>query len=285
MILVTILLLISSSLHDIKKNSFELYSVGSRNLLSRLDNISFGYERMHDVKNSTALSASTLKPLCTTEHDPNLFELPCVKDNNCPYVRFRCSKGHRWNAMPGAMNCLQCPTCNTKTKKINGITDQDSKISINERLYPLVKNYCISQGGELLSTKENVKGWASDMLVKCSKGHTFKTKINNLILGKNWCSKCREVDYEQTAAIFGGQYLGLVETNTDLPKRRRPAMWKCAEGHEFAEYVNNIRRSPQSKRKCSWCKICKKNGNIFVWDCDKYKSTIIKNSNDDFTMI
>jgi hypothetical protein len=121
------------------------------------------------------------------------------------------------------------------------------------------------------------------MHVKCNKGHTFKSKLNNLIIGKNWCSKCREVDYDQTAALFGGQYIGLVnnDSNSNLPKRRRPAMWRCAEGHEFIEYVNNIRRSPQSKRKCSWCKICKKEGYIFIWDNDKYKSKIIKPNDDD----
>jgi len=58
-------------------------------------------------------------------------------------------------------------------------------------------------------------------------------------------------------------------------------MWRCAEGHEFIEYVNNIRRSPQSKRKCSWCKKCKKEGYIFIWDNDKYKSKIIKPNDND----
>lgn len=108
-------------------------------------------------------------------------------------------------------------------------------------------------------------------------------KVNNLIVGNNWCSKCREVDYDYTAANFGGKFLGLSNNNnsSNLPKRRRPALWQCSEGHEFIEYVNNIRRSPQSKRKCSWCKICKKNGKTFIWENDKSIISTKNDNNDD----
>ena len=248
-------------------------------LLDRLNHVSFGYERMNasspTTLSSSSSSSSSLKTLCS---DNNLDELPCLKDNSCPYIRFRCSKGHRWNAMPGTMTCLECPVCKMSSKKIKGFTENELKLPINEKLYPVLSSYCQSNNGTLITTVNEIKGWTSDIHIKCSKGHIFKSKMNNLVLGKNWCSKCREVDYDQTAALFNGKFLGLVGDDDDRPKRRRPAMWRCAEGHEFIEYVNNIRRSPKSKRKCSWCKVCKKKGYLFVYDGDKYKSSSLLSS-------
>ena len=42
--------------------------------------------------------------------------LPCVSDGECPYLQFRCSKGHTWKAVPGSPVCFHCPVCQTARK-------------------------------------------------------------------------------------------------------------------------------------------------------------------------
>lgn len=88
-----------------------------------------------------------------------------------------------------------------------------------------------------------------------------------------------------TAKHFNGQFLGFVddissenqnnEFNTDkisteetatISLRLRRALWKCNKGHQFTEFAGNIRRPIGGKRKCSWCKICRKNGIDFEWN-------------------
>ena len=54
----------------------------------------------------------------TTFVNPLQAALPCVTDGECPYQQFRCSKGHRWKAVPGSPVCLHCPICQTARKVI-----------------------------------------------------------------------------------------------------------------------------------------------------------------------
>ena len=52
----------------------------------------------------------------TTFVNPLHAALPCVTEGECPYLQFRCSKGHRWNAVPGSPVCFHCPICQTARK-------------------------------------------------------------------------------------------------------------------------------------------------------------------------
>lgn len=52
----------------------------------------------------------------TTFANPLHAALPCVTDGECPYLQFRCSKGHTWKAVPGSPVCFHCPVCHTARK-------------------------------------------------------------------------------------------------------------------------------------------------------------------------
>jgi hypothetical protein len=64
-------------------------------------------------------------PLLIDEHEKNTVfvnplkaTLPCVTNGECPYIQFRCSKGHKWKAVPGSPVCFHCPVCQT-ARKVN----------------------------------------------------------------------------------------------------------------------------------------------------------------------
>ena len=52
----------------------------------------------------------------TTYVNPLNAALPCVTDGECPYLQFRCSRGHVWKAVPGSPVCFHCPICQTARK-------------------------------------------------------------------------------------------------------------------------------------------------------------------------
>jgi len=105
--------------------------------------LKFGYEvgKTHSVKKKTKAaikpSLSVSNALCysssesprgrgcgpllvddenTTFANPLHAALPCVTEGECPYLQFRCSKGHTWKAVSGSPVCFHCPVCHTARK-------------------------------------------------------------------------------------------------------------------------------------------------------------------------
>lgn len=214
----------------------------------------------------------------------NLRELPCVTDGSCPYSQFRCSKGHLWKGINGSPVCFHCPVCES-ARKVYG----RKREATAERLLKSLKLYATTSGDTLLSsTIEGGNKWSSLVSLRCSEGHEWTGKVGNILLNKSGCLKCAiakkrygEEEMRQTAEHFGGEFLGFVNTDSNIgiandnsgdigtinvSVRVRRALWKCAEGHVFNEIAGNIRRPPQGKRKCSWCKTCRKKGLHFEWN-------------------
>lgn len=216
--------------------------------------------------------------------DLNLQELPCVTDGSCPYSQFRCSKGHLWKGINGSPVCFHCPVCES-ARKVYG----RKREATAERLLKSLRLYATTSGDTLLSsTIDGGNKWSSLVSLRCSEGHDWTGKVGNILLNKSGCLKCAitkkrygEEEMHQTASHFGGEFLGFVQNdqNIDITNdnssemgainvsvRVRRALWKCAEGHVFNEIAGNIRRPPQGKRKCSWCKTCRKKGLQFEWN-------------------
>jgi len=132
--------------------------------------------------------------------------------------------------------------------------------------------------------------WLAPIAVRCDRGHAWTATAGNLL--RTWCPTCAQArrtldegQLHETAAVFGGRFLGFVDGDGDddgddgppaLPLQQRGAQrlsrhfasklrWQCSAGHVFQEYLGNIRRKEGSKRKCSWCKECRAQGKTFHW--------------------
>ena len=210
--------------------------------------------------------------------------LPCVTDGSCPYSQFRCSKGHVWKGIIGSPVCFHCPSCESP-RKVYG----RKREATTDRLMKSLSLYAANSGNTLLSTTLiGGNKWGSSVSMRCQKGHDWTGTVGNILLNKNGCYQCAmkkkrhgEEEMNLTASHFGGQFLGFVDgdtvdqeislkndadASTSVSLRVRRALWQCAEGHIFNEIAGNIRRPPRGKRKCSWCKACRRNGAEFEWN-------------------
>ena len=209
-------------------------------------------------------------------------ELPCVVNGTCPYKSFRCRKGHKWKAVPGSPVCFYCPKC-TRASSVLGESrtklntrPRNLQISHSTDVHDAVQTYVHSRGGACLSN-HSLK-WSSRVDLKCKFGHVWTTRAAALVKENSWCPYCFQKfkqlhndKLHETASHFGGYYLGPAfqnhpsENYSTIPVSRQLHKWRCFYGHTFIQRPNNIRRSPKSKRPCSWCPVCRSSGINFEW--------------------
>eukprot|EP01041_Mallomonas_annulata_P004116 gene4116-8182_t len=260
--------------------------------------LQFGYEKPPPIsKNKSAQSLITRKiksqyalcqpmrprgcePLLTNSFQVNLTTLPCVTSGSCPYIRFRCTKGHEWKASPGTPVCFHCPICK-QPRKVYGT--KEIRIKSAHDLVMSIESHCKERGGD--SNTSSIQRISSTSTFTCDKGHSWKSTVNNIINRNSWCPICNKIskrlnlqDLHDTAKYFQGEYIGIVsdttklqnqnlfESNVSVSITQLLHKWRCQYGHEFIQRPNNIRRNMYSKRKCSWCPSCRKNGLKFNWD-------------------
>jgi hypothetical protein len=169
----------------------------------------------------------------------------CLSDfyvNNNTRLRWRCSEGHEWEAVPGSLKMgTWCPKCGDATaakKRSRSIGD--------------MRQYAASRGGECLSLDyQNSK---SRLRWRCAKGHEWVAQANHVVAG-NWCPKCGKEklarlfalsieDMRAAAAKRGGKCL-----SKNYENQRSRLRWRCARGHEWEAVAMSIRRG-------SWCPHC-----------------------------
>ena len=159
--------------------------------------------------------------------------LSTIYSNSKTKLRWRCAKGHEWEALPASI--LQghwCPNCLGKNKNISemqAIAQQRGGI-------------CLS--GEY---KNNI----TKLLWKCAEGHEWEA-IPTSILQGHWCPNCASKirfrhsieKMQDVARAFGGECLSInyVDTRTKL-------RWRCARGHEWEAIPNSVLEG-------SWCPYC-----------------------------
>ena len=249
-----------------------MYTESQRALCYPQENRLRGCQALYD--NSSGTDLRNLK----------LQSLPCVTDGSCPYSQFRCSKGHVWKGIIGSPVCFHCPSCESP-RKVYG----RKREATTDRLMKSLSLYAANSGNTLLSTTLiGGNKWGSTVSMRCQKGHDWTGTVGNILLNKIGCYQCAmkkkrhgEEEMNFTARHFGGKFLGFVDgdsveehislkddvdTSTSVSLRVRRALWQCAEGHVFDEIAGNIRRPPRGKRKCSWCKACRRNGAEFEWN-------------------
>ncbi len=204
-----------------------------------------------NMEESTSLTkrtkATTLKALR---------QLPCFDDGvdgtgSCPYVRLRCSKGHEWKAVPGSEMSFRCPTCEQASKssmktaavmkkKKRVTTPRKPKVSILESM----ATHAEGRGGKCLLTSENATAlplhWNSSVPFECSKGHCWSATAVNILKKASWCAQCLAEErlflMQETAAAFGGEFLGFVDDFAAMTRQLRYQVLGGTFGLEYDDF-------------------------------------------------
>lgn len=150
---------------------------------------------------------------------------------------------------------VECNRLNIKFPVLSKELKPDIDMLLNnDQYFDELREVAKRKGGELLSN--NYLGASSNLKWKCSKGHIWNAKPNNIKTG-TWCPKClgqgytKEEYLKQLKAIAKerkGECLSMEYTNT-LTKLN----WRCRAGHEWKATPNNIRRG-------KWCPKCQGQG-------------------------
>lgn len=179
----------------------------------------------------------------------------CLSDtyvNIATKLRWRCARGHEWEAAPGNVRsgywCSQCAHRPPYTL---------------EGMRALAKE----RGGRCLT-----KHWGdrrTELRFECARGHEFEATRGG-IRGGLWCPRCgvsqlplpqprrdfRRVghgtrgkltlqDMHETARRFGGECV-----STDYVSTKAKLRWRCARGHEWEAAPVMIRA------RATWCPTC-----------------------------
>lgn len=150
-------------------------------------------------------------------------------------VKWRCREGHKWKtAFHYIKNKRQwCPICSGNIK----LTIRD------------MQALAATKGGKCLSEQyQNLNG---KLRWKCSKGHEWETRANDVRNNGSWCPYCARVaklDLEamrKMAKERGGQCLSTEYTNSSTKLH-----WRCAKGHEWHAAPATMRH------RGTWCPYC-----------------------------
>lgn len=145
-------------------------------------------------------------------------------------LKWRCSKGHIWEATPNKIKIGSwCPYCIGMYQTIH-----DMYKLANSR-----NGECLSD--EFIDAKTKLK-W------KCSEGHTWESTPDNIKSG-SWCPYCAGkyqtiYDMHNLAKSRNGKCLSSHYTN-NITKLK----WECSEGHQWEARPANINSG-------KWCPTC-----------------------------
>jgi len=158
--------------------------------------------------------------------------------NSNTKLRWRCEKGHKWEATPGHIKNggRWCPFC-----------ARNVPLTIEE-----MRKLASSRGGECLS--ETYVNSQTKLHWRCKDWHEWATTPSNIKSGK-WCPKCsKKITASKLKSTIGamreiaksrnGACISEIYTNNNTKLR-----WRCKEGHEWAATPGNIKSG-------KWCPIC-----------------------------
>ena len=186
-------------------------------------------------------------------------------------IKFKCNKNHEffmiWNAFQQGE---RCPVCSNHIKK-----------SFNE-----IKKYIEKEGYKLLSKSHKTS--KSKILLKCPKGHTFKTTWNYFKKSKK-CSKCsglKKLTYKYIKEEIEKENYKLL-SNTYINALQKLKV-QCPKGHEFKISWNGFQQGQRCK-KCFYINNTKNNHcnwknytNEQLNNMKGYKDNVIQLSNQNY---
>lgn len=157
--------------------------------------------------------------------------------------RFRCLKNpsHEWSrAYSLALRTARCPFCSVARAAKNKMKPDGLH---------RIQAYAQSRGGECLS--QTYLGVERPHEFRCAQGHTWATRVGNMVRLKQWCPQCRNdqqrhtlEEVRATAAARGGRFLA-----SACGDGRALYEWACALGHTWKTTYASIRDG-------TWCPHC-----------------------------
>jgi len=151
--------------------------------------------------------------------------------NACTKLKWRCEKGHVWEAKPTNIRGGRwCPRC----------TRVESAL---KRLQEIAK----SKGGRCLST--DYVDVQTKLKWRCKKGHVWESRPTNIIKG-HWCTQCaglKKLTIEEMRGLAesrGGKCLSSEYVNAHTKLK-----WQCKEGHVWEARPYDIKQG-------RWCPRC-----------------------------
>lgn len=153
-------------------------------------------------------------------------------------LKFKCKLGHVWTAIASTVKGSAkkqgtwCPLCSKN--KLGSIAEMQK---IAHQL-----------NGECLSTK--YINSSSNLIWKCSKGHTWEATPRNIKNHKTWCPYCSR---QKGITISEMQELALARNGKCLSTKyvnvKTKLKWECQNKHQWQSSPNDIRNG-------RWCPVC-----------------------------
>jgi hypothetical protein len=148
--------------------------------------------------------------------------------NNNIKLRWRCSEGHKWQAVPASVKagswCPKCGDMRAAKKRARSLGD--------------IQRYAASRGGECLSV--DYQNSQSRLRWRCAEGHEWISQANHVVAG-HWCPRCGK---EKLARLFA---LSIEDMKTAAEKhggtclsrkyenQRSRLRWRCVHGKTLDE--------------------------------------------------
>lgn len=174
--------------------------------------------------------------------------------NQSTKLRWRCRKGHEWDAIPRNVKNLGywCPYCSGA--KVWAPGKSQSSVRLSE-----LTHIASERGGTCLSS---IYHNASEKLLwRCEQGHEWHASANNIKRGK-WCPFCCGLRIWAPDTNESGARLEQLRASAKergglcLAKhyegQSKKVLWKCAKGHVWSAKPSHILHSR------SWCPECAK---------------------------
>ena len=161
--------------------------------------------------------------------------------NNHTKMRWRCHKGHEWQASAANVKGKKswCPTCAGNTR-------------LN---LEIMHAAAAKQGGKCLSTE--YKNAQTKLKWQCVKGHVWLSTYGNVSSGK-WCLECvgrkkyTIEDMYHLTARYGGRCL-----STQYKNSQSKLEWLCKLGHSWKTSAANVISG-------TWCPTCAGNKRLSI---------------------
>jgi len=165
--------------------------------------------------------------------------------NSKTNLKWKCSKGHEWNAtMDNIRKGKWCASCKGVKKHT---------IELCHKIAEERKGKCLS---------EEYKGVFEKMKWQCSKGHEWDTCFHYIKNGNTWCPYCagkyNNIELcQKVAEKKGGKCLSKVYKTASAQMK-----WQCSKGHVWNAKYNNIKTG-------YWCPYCAGTIKLTIEDCRK----------------
>jgi len=129
----------------------------------------------------------------------------------------------------------------------------------SEEIINLMREHALKEGGECLSTSASNN--LSRIHFKCSQGHLWDVRVNNIIQKKSWCPKCAGKKISQTKRAIWAKKMkyrlnerakekGGTLVSKEYFNNSHKMEFKCSRGHLFLSTTTSILDGG------TWCPVC-----------------------------